>query len=249
MSLIELRNQVRLAREGNDINRDAFISVQRAFIVVARKDEVRMPIITDQPAFLSFVPVIKNSGNTPTKDAEIVYQSPLDNIFLLMDNASKTENFGESLSDAQELQRSLDAPSDPDELFNYAPNRNIRRFKAVIGPKDEITAPELNSELERESIRVDRTLNVNKPYFYFGAIRYNDTFPHTKQHITKFCYDTAAGMYITKSTSGDVRTPMIKLCSHWNCADDECDKDKELYERERAGMIAAMRSSNTRAHQ
>jgi hypothetical protein len=63
--------QARLTRESNRISREAFASVQRAFITVtdvsvSRGNSDRFPGGIPQSKFWMILPVIENSGNTPT---------------------------------------------------------------------------------------------------------------------------------------------------------------------------------------
>jgi hypothetical protein len=56
----------------------------------------------------------------------------------------------------------------------------------------------------------------------FGLIYYNDIFPSTKEHVTKFCYQIGANLSETNQIASS-----FGFCNHWNCADDECDDDRK----------------------
>jgi hypothetical protein len=69
--------------------------------------------------------------------------------------------------------------------------------------------------------------------YVFGIFYYNDVFPHTDQHVTKFCYQLGANM----SEKGEI-VSSFSFCAHWNCADEECDEDKRAWNAEvAAGKI------------
>src|SRR5262249_22517323 len=65
---------------------------------------------------------------------------------------------------------------------------------------------------------------------FTGIIRYNDIFPNTDEHITKFCYfirgdilDTAKLAPGTPLELSDIGRPYGRQCGgHTNCADEEC---------------------------
>lgn len=55
-----------------------------------------------------------------------------------------------------------------------------------------------------------------------GVIRYNDIFPNTEEHVTKFCYWIRADLSGVDQKS--VGEPYATQCGgHTNCADHECD--------------------------
>jgi hypothetical protein len=74
-------------------------------------------------------------------------------------------------------------------------------------------------------------MNRTIGHYYYVVIRYHDSFEGTKPHITKYCFAinnfqvTPAGL-----TSGIL--PFYTICKHWNCADEECDKDKIAYDED-----------------
>ena len=102
---------------------------------------------------------------------------------------------------------------------------------AVVGPKDGITIPYFDYK------RIEDHLNDPSLQFYFyGEIRYNDVFPDTLLHVTKFCFKIAL-----ISTPPD-RVGAIDLCSHWNCADEECHADKARYDKELSELVEDIKS-------
>jgi hypothetical protein len=66
---------------------------------------------------------------------------------------------------------------------------------------------------------------------FTGIIRYNDIFPNTNEHLTKFCYfiradilDTAKLAPGTPLELSDLGQPYGRQCGgHTHCADEECD--------------------------
>ena len=68
-------------------------------------------------------------------------------------------------------------------------------------------------------INVLQAIKDRTTYLYFwGWVEYQDVFPDTPRHISMFCVEIT-----------DVRGALVQgaefnweLCSHHNCADDEC---------------------------
>src|SRR5437868_2262772 len=112
-------NQLAALIEGNRINREAFTAVQRAFIVVSPNSHQIAPMPgTSENGALVFTPIIKNSGNTPTKDLEIIsIPTPEDN-FIVMDEATRSQNYSVAVTTALKNGHRLNAPADPARLFS-----------------------------------------------------------------------------------------------------------------------------------
>jgi hypothetical protein len=66
-------------------------------------------------------------------------------------------------------------------------------------------------------------------YFIVASIHYHDVFKDSPEHITKSCFRVGATI-----EADDTIKPSYGLCTHWNCADSECDDDREEYEEEMA---------------
>jgi hypothetical protein len=70
-----------------------------------------------------------------------------------------------------------------------------------------------------------RAILQGYPFFVFGLIYYDDIFPNSKHHITKFCYQIGANLSDKKEIVCN-----YGFCAHWNCADDECEDDKKAWD-------------------
>lgn len=209
---------------------------QRAFVGI-REIEVTpisnfkfAPTGKTEPGW-QFVPVVENSGSTPTVNLEIyctafvpsTYKTSKNGLIHTVFGRVRTgplQSFSFTLPFRSELPRlempyRLQAPPDPAE--GIKPAAAIRTALVPHGA----------SKVGGIGIRTDDLIasaRESHQWFVDGVIFYNDTFPHSASHITKYCY------IVTPYANG--RAPTISFCRHWNCADGECTKDKASYEKE-----------------
>jgi hypothetical protein len=117
--------------ESNKINREAFTSVQRAFVTVASFDTpVRLSEIPGKPSeqFKTwwFIPNIKNSGNTPTKNMKYSIGATCP--------AELTWGMAGGMFVACDFTR--DDLLDPVDVFSRNPKHEP--FAAILGPQSSI---------------------------------------------------------------------------------------------------------------
>lgn len=100
---------------------------------------------------------------------------------------------------------------------------------ALIAPKTNILgglAPVQIAITPQDIIDVQ---NLRKFLYLRGWAKYNDVFPGTKQHITRFCWIIAPMgdpiAFVPNSAEGSGQTLSFDFAYHneGNCADDECD--------------------------
>jgi hypothetical protein len=193
--------------------RESYSAVQRAFVVVSgMKQEVNHDP-NGKPISYSFAPVIRNSGNTPTKDLEFIAISPLDEI----------------------TGRGYDAnaplPPDPAEQFDNSVFHHDKG-KYVLGPQDAL--PPLIEPFPIDSSTFADIIGGRMGRFFYGAIRYRDIFEHSPPHITKYCFTinnfkTGPGGFLmsTREITAPSVTPIYAMRNNWNCADTECDEPSD----------------------
>jgi hypothetical protein len=167
---------------------------------------------------------IKNSGHLPTVGLEIVIIDPQIAFFSLMERSSSG---GMPTAKASAIAHAINAPPDPIEYFDPKIT-DPRPFisKNVIGPGDELNLNPPGWTLDERELPQMGQRDELMP-FYFGAIRYFDSSSRKTQHITKFCSNVVAGI---SAGTPEGTTPLIVPCSHWNCTDDDCERDKKEYE-------------------
>jgi hypothetical protein len=158
-----------------------------------------------------FVAVVKNSGNTPTKDATISAGAK-SGIVRAPTPISPTYPLGVE-------------PAIIDPEFNY--------YTPGSTPLTFALGPHAQADVARIEISTAQAAGMRqgKPITYLaylaGVIFYRDQIDPTIPHETKFCY-------VIKPASSlvDTTKPDYDFCGYWNCTDDECKTDKRRYRDE-----------------
>lgn len=200
-----------------------FEIANRAFVVVGGLGQ---NITRDQQGTIqsmSFTPIIVNSGNTPTKDLEFVVIDPYSDAVIR--GGADQHPIGPLPPDI--------GPLDPERFFDDGMDELqkiiIGPQKYILGPKVALPAITPPFEITAEKFQLVR--NRTYGHYYYGAIRYHDSFDGTKTHITKYCFNiNNSQMNPAGVTTGML--PFYTICKHWNCADEECDKDKLAYDED-----------------
>ena len=211
---------------------------QRAFVSVASFETPIRRNKTGEVVYW-FIPNFKNSGNTPTRNMKYAIRASCPPI-----TGFGPGNTGVEMAMAAHMQLfcrypmplapyvlSPDwkppPPSDPEEISKGA------GISVFLGPQAAIALGGLG--ITEPSIRA---IIDGFPLYMWGVIYYDDIFPESKRHITKFCYQIAA----SKSVNNDI-IPNFSFCDHWNCADDECKDDRKAYDAEMAGAAIQPKKS------
>lgn len=184
---------------------------QRAFIVVkglilSKPDDKGGSIVTVQP-------IIENAGNTPTRN--LSYVGPW--VGFIKHPYTDSRYPGINLPDT---------PGDPAVVFRSA--KRLGGPVTIIAPHTPLIFGQPPQHVSNEMFeRLKKTGIIKGDTYVYGAIRYNDIFPSTPLHITKYCY--IISWDYSRYTS----------CRHWDCADEECDADASLYNQELQTAFAA----------
>jgi hypothetical protein len=196
-----------LTRESNQISREAFTSVQRAYVIVDDIIITRRDWGEGSPAW-SFYPHIRNIGNTQTRNMRAQSSS-----------GDADDQYG---------------PPDPADMFInlYSTETEMKealyRFYPILAPhSDYKISPSYGAGGNYNTMTKAAAGHVYT--VSFGVIYYNDVFPNTPEYITKWCFL----MRPIKDAKGDPDVIAFQ-CPYWNCADDECKDDKARYENRRA---------------
>jgi hypothetical protein len=211
--------QAYVSNQGNKVNREAFTAVQRAFVTVNQVKIVKAPAgLPDQNNQVMkvqgtmIIPIMKNTGNTPTKNLRFwAAASCLSPMTLRPRQAAHCTDMP------------LNIPLDPEELIG-----TISPGIAFLGQNAESPIAGVGTSLDT----FQRVVAGDIKFFVFGIIRYNDIFPRTETHITKYCYQ------IIGDETGDIDFPTFSLCGHWNCGDADCNDDRKSYDVEVASAAA-----------
>jgi hypothetical protein len=178
--------------------------MQRAFITAS--DYKITKIVGGDPnqSCWRFQPIISNAGGSPTVELRYVIQV----VFVALRRPGEQGSaWGLIL-----------APTDPDAVFQ----RSGGWDGALLGPKQNLPDTPAN---DRVCLTKDDSPYIFAPQRVYarGAIHYHDRYPGTPEHITKYCF------WIRAIEDGGGWKPEPALCSHWNCADEECKRDEDAY--------------------
>ena len=88
---------------------------------------------------------------------------------------------------------------------------------AVIGPKSAVGGHAIFVPLAMEEILADKRQHL----YLWGWARYNDVFPKTQSHITKYCWDVNIRR-VSSENGNETFLSNTNACRRNNCYDDEC---------------------------
>jgi hypothetical protein len=91
--------------------------------------------------------------------------------------------------------------------------------RAAVGPK---------AAFDSGTLRDDETFitdNPGVPRFLWGWIVYRDTFPHTKTHVTEWCWKITDITWKLDDNGKRIDKPNLtgSACIHHNCVDEFCE--------------------------
>jgi hypothetical protein len=181
------------AKKSAEIAERALIAGQRAFISVVFEPYASKNIETDRITAWNFTPVWQNSGNTPTKE---------------MHNHINIRIFDGPLP------RDWDFP---DSWPANTPVADRRPTPLGAPPKGTVRGQSVG-------ISVDQMRDIvsgSKQLYMWGWAIYNDVFPNTVQHVTRFAVQIVAG---GDPTDKDKMSFGFQLVGRYNCSDEECDR-------------------------
>jgi hypothetical protein len=177
--------------------------VQRAFITVKKLNIQRGSInrfINGVPEsrFWMLSPEVENSGATPTQNLRWIVAPGF--------TFANRENLSRAAADVEKQTPNLT------EAWNYG----------ILGPHATMSLDyggNASGILDTEIVKLaEGPLKM----LFQGVIRYNDIFPNTQEHVTKFCYWIRAE--IGGADPNSVGEPHGTQCGgNTNCADHECD--------------------------
>jgi hypothetical protein len=214
--------QLREMQEDSRLNARAFINVER----LAEPEQILLPKAPnweDEGVLWIFRPIFSNSGKTPALNIRVVAVNPgSEPAFYGIDETVHQTN-SHPIS-KREFGRH--APDDPEIIFSWPKDRQdqflVKDF-VYLGANAAIT-PGSSPFVEWRMV-----FQKWMWWFYFGSIHYDDFFG--AGHVSKFCFMVdPAGLGGITSKSKYVAT--VETCTHWNCMDDSCKKDREEYNRE-----------------
>jgi hypothetical protein len=144
------------------------------------------------------------------------------NFNVVFRNSGNTQTQG--MNYTVDLNCDLAHGADPEELFrNPRPNSLPQHWYITLGPQTDTALP-FGTEIGLPFSTIDRMAKERSFCSISGVVHYRDNFTLSSDHVTKFCYVIGA---VARENSS---TPTYSQCTYWNCADKDCDRDKERYQ-------------------
>jgi hypothetical protein len=117
-----------------------------------------------------------------------------------------------------------DSPADPSELRSQPTEAYPTTADFFMGPHGKVTVDAVSLITKTLEVMAEQRTD----FFVYGIARYSDQFSETSERSTKFCF--AVRPY--KGPSG-LSLANRAPCHHWNCGDEDCQRDKRKYDEER----------------
>ncbi len=110
-------------------------------------------------------------------------------------------------------------PNDLSADFKFPDMGDGIRSHNALGPRDEITTgPYVFSVDDLKAVQNGKT-----KLFFWGAVQYNDVFPDTGMHDTRF-WTRLSGVQGNLSDPSKGVAFTFTTCNRYNCLDDECEE-------------------------
>lgn len=184
----------RVSRRQAEITREAMIMDRRAFVAAIGINRYFRLDLQANQYKWTFRPILQNTGATPTQKMAFYTDC------ILRDTPLPPN------SEYEEKPRNIGTGMIP-------PHGIVDGAGAPNAPDPEITAQNLFDVF------------LEKKYLYlWGWVKYNDVFPGTSQHITRFFWQIrcAGDPYTVKPGGPDLNFAFTQY-AEGNCADDDCD--------------------------
>lgn len=118
-------------------------------------------------------------------------------------------------------------PPDPAELKTGDENLPMVS-DYFIGPHGKIGI----DAISLHNKTMEEMANARLNFFIYGIIHYRDQFSNSIERVTKFCF------VVTPFVRNGVADPQNRLpCHHWNCGDEDCERDKKNYEADLRAVL------------
>jgi hypothetical protein len=238
-----MQTQANIATEQNRISDQALTAVQRAFIIISDFTPEATYDASKVMTGWQFNPSFENAGATGTESLSIIAVDP-HSYSQILDKEVAKEVFGPKnfrthpvgFRQYKDFLNNRDfktgSPNDPDEIaIDDIVNFQFVIQSATLGPKQKIPLPMSHTSNYKITPADGIAAQEDKiGRFFYGRAEYTDIFK--KHHVTKYCFRIDG---IARG-AGDPATPVLGLCKHWNCVDDQCKEDRRQYDAEVAAL-------------
>jgi hypothetical protein len=121
-----------------------------------------------------------------------------------------------------------DSPTDPMELKRQRNDLYPSVTDHFVGPHGKVGIEAISLITKT----LEEMAEQRADFYVYGIARYNDQFAETQARSTKFCF-------VVRPFKGPNGLSLNNrgLCHHWNCGDEDCDRDRRNYEAERNEVL------------
>jgi hypothetical protein len=121
-----------------------------------------------------------------------------------------------------------DTPTDPMDLRSQLSEAYPTVTDHFVGPHGKVSIDAISLITKTLEDMAERRAD----FYVYGIARYNDQFADTHERSTKFCF-------VVRPFKGPNGLSLNNrgLCHHWNCGDEDCDRDKRKYEEDRKEVL------------
>lgn len=179
------------AEKSARVAEQALIAGQRAFISVSFRVSANKNTYDGKIYSYSFTPVWFNAGNTPTRN---------------MENHVNIHRF------EKEIAEDWDFPN----LWNAkVPADKRLPIPLGVSPKNTVDGQTLGVDIKT----IQDVIDGKKVLYFWGSAAYNDVFPDTERHVTRFAVQIVAG---GKPEEPEHMSWSFPFLPKYNCSDEEC---------------------------
>jgi flagellar basal body-associated protein FliL len=179
------------AKDSVDVAKQALVAGQRAFISVSHRASAQKSIKDGKIYSYGFTPVWFNAGNTPTRN---------------MENHINIRAFEKEIANDWDFPNLWDAKT---------PTEKRVPIRLGASPKNTVDGQSVTVSIDT----IQDVIDGKKFLYFWGTATYNDVFPGTELHVTRFAVQIVIG--------GDPHDPehlsiSYPFLSKYNCSDEEC---------------------------
>lgn len=184
------------------LSNKSLVGVQRAFVSVDKIEVAKStlkiktslpPTVLDVKAMWAVRPIWINDGNTPTNNLKI-YLHPFVDVPMGQND-----------------------PIDPAVSFNAPPESTWRKTFLAPHHKEGFNSININGPT------LKNIPDGIKTFYVWGVAKYDDVFPFTETHMTRFCYKIMSVHGDPLDAASDLSLE-VQQCQTGNCTDSECEK-------------------------
>lgn len=187
-------NTAQAAKDAADVAKSNLLVGQRAYVYVTFSQVIVKDGDTKRVLGWNFTPVWNNSGPTPTRN---------------MRNHISLKVFDGAIPDTWDF---------PDRWGKEVKIEDRKNVLLPLGPRSSLNGQTLFVNIDD----IREIVAGKKALYIWGWAKYNDVFPNTTDHVTRFANRIVIGGDPTNPEKTSVSYP---LHGKNNCSDEECERE------------------------